>query len=318
MRRGLRFIVIVIIITIIPLGSVKLFATLGKTDEQEAFVPNLEELGDEEMDQVDDEVKMYKYTTENLNLRTGPGTDEGIILTVPKGERVEVISHDNGWDKLIYNNTIGYSSEEYLSNVDIKDISENDDNVNKDKDELEVIVSPETMKMKIVKGILLVNKEYALSMDYNPGEDPEAREYLDKMIAACNDETGKNLTAFSRYRTYEYQKGLFNQYVKKDGYDNAVLYSAKPRHSEHETGLAFDIGGNDQTYWLEESFEDTEEGIWLRENAHRFGFILRYPKGKTDITGYIYEPWHFRYIGIEHASNIFERDITLEEYLLGE
>ena len=111
-------------------------------------------------------------------------------------------------------------------------------------------------------------------------------------------------------------KNLFNRYVEKDGYDNAMMYSAKPRHSEHETGLAFDIGGADQALWLKDAFEATEEGIWLKENAHRFGFILRYPKGKTDITGYIYEPWHFRYIGIEDARKIYELDITLEEYLL--
>ena len=199
------------------------------------------------------------------------------------------------------------SDSEYLIDSPIEGVSDNDD-------EEEIIVSPETMKM--VKGILLVNKEYALSMDYDPGENPEAREYLDKMLEACYDEIGKPLTAFSGYRTYDYQKNLFNRYVEKDGYDNAMMYSAKPRHSEHETGLAFDIGGADQAFWLKDAFEDTEEGIWLKENAHRFGFILRYPKGKTDITGYIYEPWHFRYIGIDHASNIYELDVTLEEYLL--
>ncbi len=196
-------------------------------------------------------------------------------------------------------------------NRDVEDSSNNDDD---EEEELELIVSPETMK--IINGILLVNKEYALPMDYDPGEDPEAREYLDKMLDACYDEIGKPLTAFSGYRTYDYQKNLFNRYVEKDGYDNAMMYSAKPRHSEHETGLAFDIGGADQALWLKDAFEATEEGIWLKENAHRFGFILRYPKGKTDITGYIYEPWHFRYIGIEDARKIYELDITLEEYLL--
>ena len=299
MRRGFRFIFIFLIIGMMALGTRSLLKTLHKTDQGEEFVPDNE--GEEEPD-----IRVFKYTTDNLNLRIGPGTDQDILFTIPKGEKVEVIDHENGWDEIIYNNTTGYSSAEYLS--DSKDDNEDD--------ELEIIESPETMK--IIKGILLVNKEYALPMGYDPGEDPEAKEYLDKMFEACNEEIGKKLTAYSGYRTYEYQKGLFNRYVDKNGYDEAVMYSAKPRHSEHETGLAYDIGGSDQSFWLEEAFEDTEEGIWLRENAHRFGYILRYPKGKTDITGYIYEPWHFRYIGTEHATNVYERDITLEEYLLGD
>ena len=322
MQRNFKLIIIILAIVIIALGMVEqLFYNFFKTDEKEALVQDFEDVEEPNLQDViikepEIESKVYKYTTDYLNLRTGPSINEEVILIIPKGDRVEVIDQENGWDKLIYNNTTGYSSQEYLSDLNIKDITKNDDNVNNDRDELEVIVSPETMKIE--KGILLVNKEYALSMDYNTGEDPEARDYLNKMIEACNDEIGKNLTAFSGYRTYEYQKNLFNRYVKKDGYDNAVMYSAKPRHSEHETGLAFDIGGLDQTNWLKEKFEDTEEGIWLRENAHRFGFVLRYPKGKADITGYMYEPWHFRYIGIEHATNVYERDITLEEYLLDE
>lgn len=315
MHKRLRSVFIFSAIVILLFGTRYLMVRLSKDNAKEDLVSDFEEVNepdiDEELD-IDDTSDIeviYKYTTENLNLRTGPGIDKSIILTLPKGEKVEVISHENGWDKLIYNDTTGYCFSKYLSesNIEIADNNE---------DELEIIVSPETMK--IVKGILLVNKEYALPMGYNPGEDPGAREYLDKMFATCNEEIGKALTAYSGYRTYEYQKNLFNRYVQKDGYDKAVMYSAKPRHSEHETGLAYDIGGMDQTYWLKEAFEDTEEGIWLRENAHRFGFILRYPKGKTDITGYIYEPWHFRYVGIEHATNIYERNITLEEYLLEE
>lgn len=301
MKRGFRFIFIFLLVGMIALGTRSLLKTLDKVDQGEEFVPD--HSGEEEPD-----IRVFKYTTDNLNLRMGPGTDEDILFTIPKGEKVEVIDHKNGWDEIVYNNTTGYSSSEYLS--DAKDNNVDDD----EDDEVEVIESPETMK--IIKGILLVNKEYALPMGYDPGEDPEAKEYLEKMFEACNEEIGKKLTAYSGYRTYEYQKGLFNRYVDKNGYDEAVMYSAKPRHSEHETGLAYDIGGSDQSFWLEESFEDTEEGIWLRENAHRFGYILRYPKGKTDITGYIYEPWHFRYIGIEHATNVYERDITLEEYLL--
>lgn len=304
MNRRFRFVVILLIIGTLTIGAVNIIGFLDETDNNIVDVNP----GIEEEDEPKPEPQVFKYTIDSLNLRTGPGTNNDVILTIPRRETIEVLDHDNGWDKIIYNGVVGYSSSEYLSD------SPPEDSLNNSDDELEIIVSPETMK--VVKGILLVNKEYALPMGYDPGEDPEAKEYLDKMIAAFYEETGKTLTAYSGYRTYEYQKGLFNRYAEKDGYDNAVMYSAKPRHSEHESGLAYDIGGSDQSYWLEEEFEGTEEGIWLRDNGHRFGFILRYPKDKTYITGYIYEPWHFRYIGIEHATNVYEMDITLEEYLL--
>ena len=304
MNRRFRFVIILLIIGSLAIGLVSIMRMLDRADNNIVDISP----GIEEEDEAKPEPQVFKYTIDSLNLRTGPGTNKDIILTIPRGETVEVLGHDNGWDKIIYNGEAGYSSSDYLSDSPIEDDPDNGD------DELEIIVSPETMK--VVKGILLVNKEYALPMGYDPGEDPVAKEYLDKMIAAFYEETGKTLTAYSGYRSYEYQKSLFNRYVEKDGYDNAVMYSAKPRHSEHESGLAYDIGGSDQSYWLEKEFEATEEGIWLRDNGHRFGFILRYPKDKTYITGYIYEPWHFRYIGIEHATNVYEMDITLEEYLL--
>ena len=92
----------------------------------------------------------------------------------------------------------------------------------------------------------------------------------------------------------------------------ALTCSAKPGHSEHQTGLAVDVEGENKDY---DNFEDTKEFIWMKNNAHRFGFILRYPKGKEHITGFKYEPWHYRYVGIETATKIFKQNITLEEYL---
>ena len=94
-----------------------------------------------------------------------------------------------------------------------------------------------------------------------------------------------------------------------DGKEVANTYSALPGHSEHQTGLAFDIGS------VERSFVDTSEAKWIEENAHLYGFIVRYPKGKSDITGYIYEPWHVRYLGIDIATDVKNSGLTLEEYL---
>lgn len=113
---------------------------------------------------------------------------------------------------------------------------------------------------------------------------------------------------YSGYRTIEYQEKLY----KDSGYDNTLV--AKPYESEHHTGLALDISF--VRYGISESFGNSTEGKYLRDNMHKYGFILRYPKGKEDITGYSYEPWHFRYVGIEHATKMFEKKLTLEEYLV--
>ncbi|HSI68185.1 MAG TPA: D-alanyl-D-alanine carboxypeptidase family protein [Planococcus sp. (in: firmicutes)] len=167
---------------------------------------------------------------------------------------------------------------------------------------------------KYVNGILVVNKVYALPSTYNPGINSLAQKGVNAMVAAAKSE-GVYLSVISSYRSYSYQATLYNNYVKRDGQAAADRYSARPGHSEHQTGLAFDFGGTNQAYWLKSSFEDTKEGKWLAVNAHKFGFILRYPKGKESITGYMFEPWHFRYVGSGESSKIKASGKTLEEYL---
>ncbi|PID25965.1 D-alanyl-D-alanine carboxypeptidase family protein [Sporosarcina sp. P7] len=168
---------------------------------------------------------------------------------------------------------------------------------------------------KLIKGVLLVNKQYPLPKDYAPGESAEAREAFNELAAEAVI-SGINLQAFSTYRSYEYQSTLYNRYVDRDGREAADRYSARPGYSEHQTGLAFDIGEvNHEKHWASNSFGDTEAAKWLAANAHRFGFILRYPKGKEEMTGYMHESWHYRYIGKDTAEQLFKRGITLEEYL---
>lgn len=166
-----------------------------------------------------------------------------------------------------------------------------------------------------IKGILIANKKYPLPADFSPGVDPEANAALNTMSAAAKV-NGFELTAFSSFRSYDYQKQLYMKYVNKDGQAAADRYSARPGYSEHQTGLAFDIGevGNEDV-WLTDAFGETPAGQWLVKHAHEYGFILRYPKGKEDITGYMYESWHFRYVGIKLAKEIYEKNVTLEEYL---
>ncbi len=166
-----------------------------------------------------------------------------------------------------------------------------------------------------IDGVLVASKKYPLPKDYHPGEQPEAKTALTQMLAGAK-EAGYNLAAFSGFRSYEYQETLYQNYVNRDGQAAADRYSARPGHSEHQTGLAFDIGEQGQEdLWLTEQFGETAAGKWLMDHAHQYGFILRYPKGKEDITGYRYESWHYRYVGVEKATAIKNSSVTLEEYL---
>jgi LAS superfamily LD-carboxypeptidase LdcB len=145
-----------------------------------------------------------------------------------------------------------------------------------------------------------------------------ANDALNEMAAAAAAD-GVTLKISSAYRSEEYQASLYNGYVASYGTEIADTISSRPGYSDHQTGLAADFvegdGSLNGTNFSEE-FEATASGQWLREHAHEYGFIMRYPKGKQEITGYAYEPWHFRYIGVEYATAIYETDVyeSFEEY----
>lgn len=181
-------------------------------------------------------------------------------------------------------------------------------------------------------GIILVNADNPVPMWYKPelvdlggGKqlDKTAAEQLEKMkLGAKRD--GCSLVVSSAYRTKKYQKGLYekqiakqqkqNGYSRKKAEEEAARVVAKPGYSEHNLGLAVDIvAASDMS--MEKSFELTKEGKWLAKHCAEYGFILRYPKGKEDITGIIYEPWHFRYVGQADAGKIMQSGVCLEEYL---
>lgn len=166
-----------------------------------------------------------------------------------------------------------------------------------------------------VDDILLVNKNHCLPPSYNPGGlTPETEFALNSMIADASSE-GIDLVMVSGYRSFEYQIEVFNYWVNTLGYDEATQVSAIPGYSEHQTGLAVDVGAANGVCELQTCFESTQEGQWVKDNAHEYGFIIRYPYGKEDITGYSYEPWHLRYVGVDVATYIYENNLTLEEYL---
>lgn len=134
-------------------------------------------------------------------------------------------------------------------------------------------------------------------------------------MASAAKKQGCIIKVTSAYRPYSYQEQLYKKYVNKDGQFKAEQYSAKPGHSEHQTGLCADVSSPSVNYNLVQAYGTTEEGKWLAKNAHKYGFIIRYQKGKEKITGYEYEPWHIRYVGKEAATEIYKQKITLEEYL---
>lgn len=201
--------------------------------------------------------------------------------------------------------------------------------------------------------LVLVNKQNTVGADFVPSDlvdidtsyttggkaiqlEKTVLEAVIKMLDAMKDDGITNVTITSAYRTYEYQKKLFDSYCAKESEahptwsedrvkEEVLTYSAAPGTSEHQTGLCVDLFttemeglynyGSETKNPYDKGFAETEAFEWLSENAHKYGFILRFPENKTGVTGYSYESWHYRYVGVEAASEIYEQGITLEEYL---
>ncbi|MCP3763112.1 M15 family metallopeptidase [Domibacillus sp. A3M-37] len=196
----------------------------------------------------------------------------------------------------------------------------------KEVDGLQVIQNPENP-------LVLVNKEFALPSAYTPpdlvrpnvqysfGDQDIEKSYMRREAAAALEtlfkgakEDGQYLFAVSGYRSYDRQEEILAAGAAASSEEEALKSIAPPGMSEHQSGLAMDISSESNGFELNQSFETTAEGQWLKDHAHEYGFILRYPKGKEDITQYIYEPWHFRYVGGDAAVMIYENDWTLEDY----
>ena len=156
--------------------------------------------------------------------------------------------------------------------------------------------------------ILVVNKHYPLSKDYNPGENPTAKAAFLKLIAQMQKEGYAVSNNYSGFRSYGTQAQLYQSYVNREGQAAADRYSARPGYSEHQTGLAFDVIGTNGHL-----VEDESAAQWLLDHAADYGFVVRYLKGKESVTGYMHEEWHLRYVGKE-AKEIAASGLTLEEY----
>ena len=195
-------------------------------------------------------------------------------------------------------------------------------NTNRDKEYYSDIKQSDTSK----NYLLINNKYYQLPEDYEPnnlvdisvqhayGKDNKiVSEVYEAFKQMFNDAKKENITLIinSSYRSFKEQKEVYNSYLQKHGVEYTDKYAARPGHSEHQTGLALDLTTYNTTG---DTFDQTDTFKWLQENAHKYGFILRYPKDKEKITGYNYESWHYRYVGVDAATKIKEENITFDEY----
>lgn len=182
---------------------------------------------------------------------------------------------------------------------------------------------------------ILINKDNLLSSDYIPDDlyildnnennfhkyqDPTLKPMLRTIIKPFLEEMLKNakkdgydVIVDSGFRSYAYQKNVLANLIKEKG-EEAYKVAALPGASEHQSGLAFDFAYLQDGIYNDDVTEETKEAIWMANNSYKYGFILRYPKDKTTITGYDYEPWHFRFVGLEAAKIIHDENLTLEEY----
>jgi D-alanyl-D-alanine carboxypeptidase len=178
--------------------------------------------------------------------------------------------------------------------------------------------------------ITLVDPLYALPKEYAPADlVPVAQAGLSgrgevravllddlRMLVKAASEAGHTLVSVSAYRSYDYQVGTFNTWVNQLGRERALEVSARPGHSEHQLGTAIDFGtAGAPAPWDLADWAETPEGGWLEQHAHRYGFVMSYPRGTQEATCYDYEPWHYRYVGREAAAEVHARGITLRDWL---
>lgn len=288
--------------------------------EEDNFINNINKLLDLGYKNKDINT-FYEKVPKSIDVITSNKYDKNIInyisLDYFKEENLDrYIKYDFIDTKSVYDTTIlkeKYNYEDTVTFVNAyldKDYYSNDIPLSKDK----------ASKLDVI-----VNKYYKLDKDYEPedltvinskfasGNQKLRKEAADKFEEMASDMLKENLKIYagSTYRSYSYQEGLYNRYVKKDGFKEAETYSARAGYSEHQLGLAVDIVNGKWNYLS----EGDKEYTWLINNSYKYGFILRYPHESEYITGYVFEDWHFRYLGIDLATKVHESKLTYDEYI---
>lgn len=237
-----------------------------------------------------DRLQHFLFLEESVEFYMEPDDRSELLYQVPKGVYIAYYGTEGDWMKARYNMDMGYMKADAGS--PIYDLN----------------------LFRVVDGVLIVNATYGLPSNYDPGQSPEALEAFKVMQEAIEREGDMSLTLASGYRTYGYDGNIPEGDQARESETGEIKHKAKKGHSEHQTGLAFDLVGKKTSARHDPSFENEPEFAWLLANAHKYGFILRYPKDKEAVTGYQYEPWHFRYVGTKHATAIYDSGVTLEEY----
>lgn len=230
----------------------------------------------------------FSEVLETTQILAEPGSSDELKQVVA-GDYVEAYGSAGGYTKVSFGEVMGYLPDGVLEDASSGEL------------------------FKVVDGVLIVNKTYYVPESYDPGLKTEVMIQFERMKDAIESE-GLYIDIGSGYRSYEYQEGVIERNIEAYGEEETARSVAPAGHSEHQTGLAIDIINDQPEHNIVESFKNTPEGQWLADNSYRFGFILRYPEGKEDVTGYMYEPWHFRYVGEETAARVFDSGLTLEEY----
>lgn len=249
-------------------------------------------------------------TTSDTKLRVNGSSQAKVLLRIPKGTALKSTQDPkSGWYKVTYKDKTGYVSNRYVKIVTKKATD----------------ASKPTLKAPARYELgFIVNKDHKLSPSYKPAlktipgtskqMTPEAVAAFETMRKAAKKD-GISLTAVSGYRSYARQKTLFASYSRQLGVKEAERVSARPGTSEHQTGLAMDVGAANGRCVISKCFGDTREGKWVAKYSYKYGFIMRYPKGTEKYTGYDFEPWHYRYVGTAIAKDMKNKKIkTLERY----
>lgn len=223
----------------------------------------------------------FSKTNKMTNLYEKSEKVSTVLEQIPNNAYVKYYSDQGDFSYVVYNGKKGYILKSDLSDIENKN------------------------QFKVIKGVLIVNSDYTLPSDYDPGIDEDARKSFTLMVNDANKD-GVILRSVSDYRSFEQQSKLE---------DVEDVKFVKAGSSEHQTGLAYDLIGEDYTLKYKLDFSESKEYKWLMDNAYKYGFVLRYPEGKKDITGLSFAPWHFRYVGIDLAKILHDQNLTLEEYL---
>ena len=269
-----------------------------------------------------EEISTGMHAKLEIPYRKEPVHDGEILGMVERLEFVEVSGiTDNGWIRIESVDSEGYIHSRFLTEEEPELRTWGTGEM---EEEMLIVSDPDDIAV-------IANKEIALPFDYEPADlvtvdvafarisnyrlmRQEAADALKELFDAALED-GITLYARTGYRSFQAQEQIFTNFVANHGYEQARRFSAKPGQSEHQTGLAMDITSDSVDHNLSQDFGGTPEGEWVGENSHHFGYVIRYPRDKEDITGYIYEPWHIRYFGVELATELFESGLTYEEYL---